>query len=127
MAGMPPEILDDPRATRSAGVLVVRIEPFSHRDRILEQVRATAAQAERDGFRAVLADTTQMGPIDLVDRILVASELPKFWPVDVRLAVLCAPEQMMPSRPFENVASGRGTPVRVTTDRAEALAWLAGA
>jgi hypothetical protein len=106
-------------------VLIVSVQPYAHRAEVLAQARAMLAECRQRGVSRVLADTALLGDrIDIVDRILVGIQMPELWPADVRLALLCTQVQMLPALPFEHAASGRGTPVRVFTDRDEALRWL---
>ena len=106
-------------------VLLVSVQPYSHRNDVLAQVRAIIEECHRRNLTRVLADTKLLGDrIDIVDRIMVGLQMPQLWPSDIRLAVLCTDIQMLPTLPFEHAASGRNTPVRVFTDRDGALRWL---
>jgi len=106
-------------------VLLVSVQPYSQRNDVLAQARAMIEECHRRGLTRVLADTHLLGDrIDIVDRILVGLQMPQLWPADIRLAVLCTDIQMLPTLPFEHAASGRNTPVRVFTERDEALRWL---
>ena len=106
-------------------VLVVSVQPYAQRGEVLAQARAMIATCRQRGLTRVLADTALLGDrIDIVDRVLVGIQMPETWPADIRLALLCTHVQMLPTLPFEHAASGRGTPVRVFTDRDEALRWL---
>ena len=106
-------------------VLVVVVRPYDNRQEVVAQMRAMIAECRRRSLRRVLADTSRLGDrIDILDRILVGRQVPALWPDDVRLAILCRPIQMLPTLPFEHAASAQGTPVRVFTDRAEALRGL---
>jgi len=108
-------------------VLVVEVRTYENRQEVVAQARAMIEACRRRGLHRVLADTSPLGDrIDILDRILVGRQLPAFWPDDIRLALLCRPIQMLPTLPFEHAASAQGTPVRVFTDRAEALRWLRG-
>ena len=106
-------------------VLVVEVRPYDNRQEVVAQARAMIEACRQRGLHRVLADTSQLDDrIDILDRILVGRQVPGFWPEDVRLAILCRPIQMLPTLPFEHAASAQGTPVRVFTDRSEALRWL---
>ena len=103
----------------------VAIEPYAQRGEAIAQARRIAVECRRQGRNRVLATTLLLGDrIDIVDRVLVGIQMPETWPADIRLALLCTHVQMLPTLPFEHAASGRGTPVRVFTDRDEALRWL---
>ena len=115
----PPGVLPE------SDVLVVAIQPYSQRSEALSQARAIVEASRARGVNRVLVETKLLGDrIDIVDRILVGMQLPDLWPRDIRLALLCTDIQMLPTLPFEHAASGRGTPVRVFTNRNEALQWL---
>ena len=106
-------------------VLVVQVRPYRDRQDVVAQARAMVEACRRRGLHRVLADTSPLGDrIEILDRILVGRQVPAFWPDDIRLALWCSPIQMLPTMPFEHAASAHGTPVRVFTDRAEALRWL---
>lgn len=117
---------DQSAAARPAlDILEVAIQPYSQRSEVLGQARRIAKDCNERGLSRVLVTTALLGDrVDIVDRILVGMKLPDFWPSHLRLALLCTENQMLPTMPFEHAASARGTPVRVFTDRAEALQWL---
>jgi len=74
--------------------------------------------------RGVFVDLTGLGgPIDPVDRVLLAARLAEVWPPGVRLAALALPHQV--KRVIEHMAGNCGIDIRAFTEREEAFAWLA--
>jgi hypothetical protein len=106
-------------------ILMVRLlRADNSREQLLANAGLIARTCLAHQCRGVFVDLTGLdGPIDAVDRVLLASRLAEVWPRDVRLAALALPEQV--NRVIEHMAGNRGVDIRAFGDSGEALAWLA--
>jgi len=95
------------------------------REQIPDVLKEIFDASSRHGLRKILIDArTIEGEISLMARYdlgRIAAELQR---EPVRLAIVASEKQVWPERFAENVANNRGLPTKVTTDMAEALAWL---
>jgi len=107
------------------GILMARLLRVDNsRELLIANAGLIARTCVAHQCRSVFVDLTTLdGPIDPVDRVLLAARLAEVWPPGVRLAALALPEQV--NRVIEHLAGNRGVEIRAFTEREEAFAWLA--
>lgn len=107
------------------GILMARLlRADNSREHLLGLAGLIARTCVAHQCRSVFVDLTGLdGPIDPVDRVLLAARLAEVWPAGVRLAALALPHQV--NRVIEHMAGNRGVDIRAFTERDEAFAWLA--
>ena len=105
-------------------LLAIASGSFDHAQ-LEDTLKGIFAASSRHGLRKILIDTrTLEGEVSLMARYdlgRIAAELQR---EPVRIALVGVEAQLWPDRFAENVANNRGVRAKVTTDRAEALAWL---
>lgn len=83
------------------------------------------AEALRLGITKVLIDARGLdGEISILDRFALGEEVAALTRGRIAIAIVDMPDRVWPDRFVETVAANRGALVKVTTDYAEALAWL---
>ena len=91
----------------------------------LNAIREIFAACGSHGLRKILFDMrTVEGNLNLMDRFDLGRGAAELQRVPLRVAVLAREDQVWPDRFAETVANNRGLVTKVTTDQAEALAWL---